>query len=211
MATLTDTQLLDCLYIPDFIEPGSIMIFENATAPVSWTKNTTHNDKGLRLISGSVTNGGTSNFSSLLTASNPLGLSVLSTNASVTFDANAAAITLNPTLVTVSSVSNTVGFIPNHAHNYDSNDLVNKSGYPIISQPAPSFKMPPTTTTLETATEGGGGQHTHSLSPESHTHTLTLAPHTHSNITLDPHGHPVATATQSFAVYYRDVILAAKD
>lgn len=45
---------------------GTIAIYENATAPLYWTKETTHNDKAFRIVSGSASSGGTSAFSTVL-------------------------------------------------------------------------------------------------------------------------------------------------
>ncbi len=42
MATLQGTSLIDCLYIPDFIASATKTVFENATAPTSWTKDSTY-------------------------------------------------------------------------------------------------------------------------------------------------------------------------
>jgi hypothetical protein len=32
---------------------GTVMLFQQTTAPIFWTKQTTHNDKALRVVSGS--------------------------------------------------------------------------------------------------------------------------------------------------------------
>ncbi|RAI34515.1 hypothetical protein [Rhodoplanes serenus] len=50
--------------VPPF-ESGTKMLFQQTTPPVGWTKLTTHNDKALRIVSGSVGSGGTSPFSTV--------------------------------------------------------------------------------------------------------------------------------------------------
>ena len=40
------------------------MLFQQSTAPTGWTKDTTRNDRALRIVSGSVSDGGTDTFSS---------------------------------------------------------------------------------------------------------------------------------------------------
>jgi len=45
--------------------PGTLMLFQQSSAPIGWTKQTTHNDKALRVVSGSVSSGGLSAFSSV--------------------------------------------------------------------------------------------------------------------------------------------------
>ena len=41
----------------------TLMLFQQTAAPVGWTKETTHNDKGLRVVSGAASSGGTDAFS----------------------------------------------------------------------------------------------------------------------------------------------------
>ena len=42
---------------------GTLMLFVQTAAPTGWTKSTTHNDKALRVVSGSVSSGGSVAFS----------------------------------------------------------------------------------------------------------------------------------------------------
>jgi hypothetical protein len=46
--------------------PGTVMLFVQTSAPTGWTKSTTHDNKALRVVSGSVTTGGTQNFTAVL-------------------------------------------------------------------------------------------------------------------------------------------------
>lgn len=46
---------------PEF-PSGTRMLFQQTAAPTGWTKDVTHNDKALRVVSGSVVNGGTVAF-----------------------------------------------------------------------------------------------------------------------------------------------------
>jgi hypothetical protein len=48
-------------------DSGTQMLFQQATAPVGWTKITTHNNKALRVVSGAVGSGGTMDFTSAFT------------------------------------------------------------------------------------------------------------------------------------------------
>lgn len=68
MAQLTSDTLLDCDSIPDFIGTGTTMIFHLSTAPTSWTKVTSYNDQALRVVSGTASIGGNTNFSSVFTS-----------------------------------------------------------------------------------------------------------------------------------------------
>jgi hypothetical protein len=46
--------------------PGTLMLFVQTAAPTGWTKSTTHDNKALRIVSGSVTTGGTQDFTAVL-------------------------------------------------------------------------------------------------------------------------------------------------
>lgn len=46
-------------------ESGTRMTFHQTTAPTGWTKDTSHNDKALRVVSGTVGSGGSVGFSTL--------------------------------------------------------------------------------------------------------------------------------------------------
>jgi len=41
---------------------GTALLFQQTTAPTGWTKSTTHNDKALRVVSGSASSGGSVAF-----------------------------------------------------------------------------------------------------------------------------------------------------
>ncbi|WP_024340970.1 hypothetical protein [Bradyrhizobium japonicum] len=47
------------------IPSGTKMLFQQSNAPTGWTKQTTHNDKALRVVSGTASSGGTSSFSAM--------------------------------------------------------------------------------------------------------------------------------------------------
>jgi microcystin-dependent protein len=44
---------------------GTLMLFQQTAAPVGWTKQTTHNDKALRVVSGTASSGGSVAFSTV--------------------------------------------------------------------------------------------------------------------------------------------------
>ena len=65
MAVLGSTSLTGCNSIPDFIGTGFLMLFQQTAAPTGWTKQTTHNNKALRVVTGTVSSGGTFTFSAV--------------------------------------------------------------------------------------------------------------------------------------------------
>ena len=74
---------------------GTLMLFQQTTAPTGWTKQTTHNDKALRVVSGTASSGGSTAFSSVMASRTPAG--------------------------TVSATTLTTAQIPSHTHGYSSN------------------------------------------------------------------------------------------
>lgn len=58
---------------------GTVMLFVQSTAPTGWTKSTTHNNKALRIVSGSVSTGGSDSFTSVFGVSKTTGSHTLTT------------------------------------------------------------------------------------------------------------------------------------
>jgi hypothetical protein len=48
------------------IPSGTLMLFQQSAAPSGWTKQTTHNDKALRVVSGATSSGGSNAFSTVM-------------------------------------------------------------------------------------------------------------------------------------------------
>lgn len=69
-------------------DSGTLMLFQQTTAPTGWTKQTTHNDKALRVVSGTASSGGSSSFTTVFTNQTPTintsGLSAGATTLSTT-------------------------------------------------------------------------------------------------------------------------------
>lgn len=55
----------DTLYLTAPFPTGTKMLFQQTAAPTGWTKDTTHNDKALRVVSGTASSGGTAAFSTV--------------------------------------------------------------------------------------------------------------------------------------------------
>lgn len=60
-------------------EPGTIALFQQTAAPIGWTKNTTHNNKALRVVSGTAGSGGATAFTTVFGASLTTASHTLST------------------------------------------------------------------------------------------------------------------------------------
>jgi len=53
---------LDNVPAADVFSSGTLMLFQQTAAPTGWTKQTTHNDKALRVVSGTAGSGGSTAF-----------------------------------------------------------------------------------------------------------------------------------------------------
>lgn len=53
---------------PDLVPSGTVMLFQQTSAPTGWTKSTTHNNKALRIVSGTASSGGSTAFTTVFTS-----------------------------------------------------------------------------------------------------------------------------------------------
>lgn len=86
----TANQLTRKAYVDALIPSGTSMLFAQTAAPTGWTKSTTHNNKALRVVSGTASSGGTVAFTTAFASQAVAG--------------------------TVGSTTLTVNQIPNHTH-----------------------------------------------------------------------------------------------
>ena len=76
---ITASQLASGITFPS----GTALLFQQTTAPTGWTKSTAHDDKALRVVSGSVSSGGSVAFSTAFASkavSGSIGATTLSTS-----------------------------------------------------------------------------------------------------------------------------------
>jgi hypothetical protein len=132
---------------------GTRMSFQQSAAPTGWTKDTTAglDNSAMRIVTGSVVNGGSQNFTTAFASQTPSG-SVSIT--SVTGSAGATTLTTPQ--------------IPSHTHNYDT---FNSAG----STPGGAAARTSTNliSTQATGPTGGGGSHDHPFSFSSGSGTFT--------------------------------------
>lgn len=136
---------------PSAFPAGTAMMFVQTAAPTGWTKSTTHNDKALRVVSGTASSGGTTAFSTVFANQTP---------------------TITTSGLSAGATTLTTAQMPSHTH---STGL-----YPTTSSPynpvAPiyggnSFYSGGVKSTDAT---GGGGSHTHSISGSATSSAITL-------------------------------------
>lgn len=122
---------------------GTKMVFAQSAAPTGWTKDTTHNDKTIRVVTGTASSGGSNSFSSAFSNITPSGSVTTSVTGSVQ----------NHTL--------TEAQIPAHSHSMGSNSRV-QLGYD--NGTAYSGKWTSNShgnITYSTQNTGGGQAHNH--------------------------------------------------
>ena len=74
-----DTATIGSVAI-DAFPSGTKMLFQQSTAPTGWTKDTTHNDKALRITSGTVGTGGSVAFETAFASQTPAGTVTVTIN-----------------------------------------------------------------------------------------------------------------------------------
>lgn len=187
--TLTGTPLIGVSKIDSFAS-GTRLPFQQTTAPTGWTKDTSQNDKAIRIVNGSVGTGGTTAFSSVFTSRTPAG-TVGSTTSTGSVGSTTSTGTVGGTVLDISQ-------IPSHTHNLL---FTIQSSYASGNTNAVRNIISGGSSTAVTETSGGGGSHTHSLSMNAHSHSLSMNAHNHS----------FSGTAMDFAVQYIDFIIAQKD
>jgi hypothetical protein len=207
MAVLSSNTLDDCLYIPDFISAGTRMIFENASAPVSWTKDTVPSTTGiaLRVVTGTVTPRTATPYAQVLTAKQQVA-TVTPATITVNTSINTAGSGINPQQVRGAfNTSANLNSIHAHSHGlYQCNAITacrNSPGPQAVNQDVANI--------LSNAS-GGSAQHSHTVNVTAHGHAIN-SQHSHT-VGGVAHGHSQSPVpSENFSVFYRDMIICVKD
>jgi hypothetical protein len=172
---------------------GTLMLFQQTSAPTGWTKQTTHDNKALRVVSGSASSGGSVAFTTAFASQGVAG-SIANTTAGGSVSISGGS---------VGSTTLSTSQIPSHAHrqirantqgstNAGQHDLYFGTYYNdwFTSSEANSGY---------TGFTGSGGSHNHSFSAPSGSFTGTA------------HNHTFTGTAINLAVSYVDLIIASKD
>jgi hypothetical protein len=202
----------------DKFPSGTRLLFQQTAAPTGWTKDTTHNDKALRVSNGAVTTGGNVAFTTAFASQSVTG-TIANTTATGTIVSNATGITIanttatgtvNANTVAGSAVSSTTGITINdhilnanrtgpHKH-FVAADVTNTTGTPVanstnqvtrvrdISTNSPNYNL------LGTGTAATVGLTSESGGGVGHAHGTTDPGHTHT-LTGTSHGHSFTGST----------------
>jgi hypothetical protein len=129
----------------DAFPSGTKMLFNQTAAPTGWTKDTTHNDKALRITNGTVGTGGSVAFETAFASQTPAGTIA----------------------VTVASHALTISEMPSHNHSITPNTVngTQSDGGTFGAGGGGDSR------TLTIGNEGGGQPHTHANSTGTFTGT----------------------------------------
>ena len=126
--------------VPDPIASGTLMLFQQTSAPTGWTKQTTHDNKALRVVSGTASSGGSVTFTTAFASQTPTG-----------------SVTINAVSGSAGATTLTTPQIPSHSHNVPIGGAGSQNNYA-----ASGFQN--IFGSRSTTNAGGGGSHTHPFS-----------------------------------------------
>lgn len=126
--------------IPPSFEAGVTMLFVQSSAPTGWTKSTAHDNKALRIVSGTAGSGGSAAFTTAFgtptvtgSLSGSVGATTLSTAQLASHTHSVATYTYNPdsgvsngvtrvtrkwSLANISNAANATGSNSSHTHSF---------------------------------------------------------------------------------------------
>jgi len=162
---------------------GTAMMFVQTSAPTGWTKSTTHDNKALRVVSGTASSGGSVAFTTA-------------------FASQAVSGTVGDTTLSTAQM-------PQHSHTA----TVTDSGHAhrIMSTTAPavnsSFNTFTKTATQSVTLGGTSGTQNNGVSSETTGISVSIA----NNGSSSSHNHSFTGTAINLAVQYVDVIIATKD
>ena len=171
---------------PSAFPAGTAMLFIQTAAPTGWTKSTTHDNKALRIVSGTASSGGSVAFTTAFASQAVTG--------SISVTVGAGTLAVGAGTFAVGSTTLSTSQIASHTHTIPYMTGSTAQGGYVGSSP---YNLPVTETSSAT---GGGGSHTHGLTGApsiSGSPSVTASSFTGNAINL--------------AVQYVDAIIATKD
>jgi|688.fasta_scaffold24528_9 hypothetical protein len=227
MAVLTVDSLTGCSSIPSFLGGSgdtpanpSIMIFHQTSAPTNWTKSTSFNNTGLRVIGGAngtaLSSGGTLPFTQTFTSrsvgpfttgSSPI-IDTQITQATVSFS---PAVTADMSGFPGATQPATVDGPQTAIHGATHNNPVAGPGTNQVSTTAPLVTTSGAPGPLVSGTTSGATAHSHPLA-SPHTHQIQVTAHSHnSNPGAQGNHSHTYSGSYDFTITYVDVIIATKN
>ena len=182
-----------------YIPSGTVMLFVQSAAPVGWTKLTTHDNKALRIVSGTGgESGGTVAFAAAF-ASKPITGSVSGTTSAA---AATGTVVTAETSGWVSGHTLTVAEMPSHNHAFtqtvaESGGLQGGGGNWTLANSLNNF--------LGIGNTGGNQPHAHGFTGSSHSHGFTPSIHQHT------FSASLSVGAIDLAVQYVDAIICQRN
>lgn len=192
---------------------GTLMLFQQTAAPTGWTKQTTHNNKALRVVSGAAGSGGSTAFTSVFAARTPAGsVSVSGSNSggSVANTTVTGSVSGSNSGGSVSNTTLTTDQIPSHLHSSTSGQFLLDNG----GGGSQGFAGGGTIVGLSpnTTSTGGGNSHGHGFTNPTWSGSVSLNAHNHSFTNPTWSGSASFSGTSmDFDVQFVDLIIASKD
>ena len=166
---------------------GTSMLFQQTAAPTGWTKQTTHNDKALRIVTGSVGTGGSVAFSTALGS----GATVAGGAVSGSPDASSLSVSISGN---IANTTLSTSQIPSHSHTRPMSFNYGSTYLPVGSTGGNYNNN------YSTGNTGGGGSHNHG-------HNLSGS----MSGSIGAGNLAVGASTAVINVNYVDFIIANKD
>lgn len=135
--TIQELQTGDTLSGVQAFAAGTAMLFVQTTAPIGWTKLTTHNDKALRVVNGAASSGGSVAFTTAFASQTPAG-------------------SVDTSGLSVGATTLSTAQMPSHTHNIFGSTGTGSNNVTLTGYTSG--------TTYTTSATGGGGSHTHTVS-----------------------------------------------
>lgn len=190
------------LGIADSFVAGTKMLFQQTAAPTGWTKDVTHNNKALRVVTGTASSGGTVAFDTAF-ASKTVAGSINNVTVTGTVGGTSLSIANLPSHDHgASGLTFTGNALPGHSHTVQ----VESNSNPSEQMPAGTFSGSGSnysTSSVSAGTPSGsiGGTTAATGSGTAHGHSLTM----------DVHGHTFTGTAINLDVQYVDLIIATKN
>jgi hypothetical protein len=144
---LATTAFVQAAVSGGFFPAGTAILFAQTAAPTGFTKSLTHDNKALRVVTGSASSGGTSTFTAVFTNQTP---------------------TITTSGLSAGATTLTTAQIPSHTH------TLTAAGLCCTSQGNVTSGGANTGGTFTTNATGGGGSHDHTISGTATSTAITL-------------------------------------
>ena len=189
---------------------GTLMLFQQTAAPTGWTKQTTHNDKTLRVVSGAAGSGGSTAFTSVFASRTPSGsVSVSGSNSggSIANTTVTGSVSGSNSGGGVSNTTLSTAEMPSHSHRLSM--IPPDVGGPDVPV---RYGAGYSSDRLFTDATGGSGAHGHGFTNPSWSGSVSMNAHSHTFTNPSWSGSAsFSGASMDFAVQYVDLIIASRN